>query len=313
MNIWVMIIIGGLCSTQLTNPLLIWRTVKHIFLRVKNIFSKEKKKFNTVAEEIGISSPVCFWVTQAIWFLLGAGILGCWYYFASVDRTVTEIIATLWVCAIINVCNLLKEDDDWNCYKDEKISGAGCLTIMITFVISIGINIHAPIYNYLNQSTANTLLIAEEVPVIETDILLSLEKDMLIQGISFEEPVYRNEHIIYPMTRGGNVSLPGYVIVGENGIPKVIEREIKFSPALLSKNSLTKVAREYMPSNVFWGKWSMQYADNGDIYYAKMYGNFKFLRGGRAVKGVVLVNAHTGECSSYTLENIPAWVDGISE
>lgn len=338
MSIWPIIIICGLLCTQIANPSIIFRLFKGTILSIREslknsreykeaIKTAKKDKNGETAniqkgevdyeEAFGLTTRNIsgFLILQLVFFLLGGAILGVlWFYFGTMDRTFTAIFSTCWLVAIaqaINAfivygCNML------GLGYDELYAGNTKIYVWIMFVLSIALNIHSGVYNFCHPVEPHTYLYEEEIPVIDINVLQTLKEETIVDGYVLKSPISRSGKTIIPLSRGGNVSIVGYVLI-ENDKPIIVQKNLVYTPYQSVSTNVKHIARDYLPTKVFFGDWTFQLDTNGEVYFAQMYGHFASLRAGRVVEGMLLINATTGECSVYEPDKVPEWVSGISE
>ncbi len=330
-SVIIMALIGGLLSTLFVNIHFIRQFIKGLrlcFVKTppdnekdsKNGYGSariSKKKFDFAFDEF-----IPFLITQIIIFIIVFVILLCWYYFAAADRTVSQIlISTGWVIGIAHLVNwfivAVLTEGYW--FEHDCPEGFTCCAVIISvllLVISWGGDIAGSCYNYSHQQETTTFLQEENVPVVSVDTLKTLESEVLIDGYQLGNAINRNGKVVIPLSREENVNFAGYVVIEDNQ-PTIIKKNLRYTPNHNSTCNPSMVAREYMPTKIFFGNWSFQLkpTENGEdeVYYVCTYGTFKWLRAGRNVEGMMFVNAETGDFSTCTLEEVPAWVSGVSQ
>lgn len=319
MSFWVLAFIGGLLSTQIVNPFFWFRLARGIASYnedVQRFHAKpngsSKPKFRQYSEGSEIASfKWVIWGNIACFGIIFV-ILCTHYYFDTVDRTFSSLLARAWLMAIGNFISTICTFADVPPFSGKELLQAWACSFVIA-IIWLTILIHGWIYGFCNHVDANTFLTETEVPVISVDVSSTLEKEVLIQGYTLKSPINRNGKVIFPMSRTGNISIAGYVELTYDGTPIIVEKDLHYTPYQAGSQNIKYVARDYLPTKQFFGDWSFQLAPNGDVYFAIVYGDFASLRAGRVVTGILLVNATTGECSAFTLNKVPDWVSGISE
>lgn len=106
---------------------------------------------------------------------------------------------------------------------------------------------------------------------------------------------------------------PGYFTMSatdssEN--PKFIASEMRYVPSAFLQKNLERHMRFAYPTLIFYGDPQLEIADDGKAYYIRSYGEFISARNGFDVKGIVLVDANTGQSEKLMLADVPAFVDG---
>ncbi len=319
MSIWVMVFIAGLLCTQITNPFF-WfrfaRGTKEYFQDMRKFRSNHgkgiKPKYRQYLAYGEIGSITMAIVGNIICFVVGSIILWALYYFTTSDRTFSMILASGWFIAILNCISTYLTFADARAFKTVEYLQAWALSIAMV-LISLVLLIHGGLYDFHKHKDANTFLHETEVPVISMDVSNTLKNTVLIQGYSLHSAINRNGKIIFPLSRNNNISIVGYVELTEDGTPIIIKKELHYTPYQTGSQNVKYVARDYLPTKQFFGNWSFQLSPDGEVYFAIAYGDFASLRGGRLVTGILIINATTGECETYPLDEVPNWVTGISE
>lgn len=285
--------------------------------KVKCTYNRVVKPERSIFDEF----PIWLIVGQIIAFLVSFGFCLFGFYSGTpMAIKYSAILAYMWVPAICQFFNaVIYFITDGEISFDGRISDSiywTCLTLAgIFIVVSIGVGIHIGVYNYQHTYDDITFMEEnhEEYPTVDEATLLQTAN--LAAGSELYSPVYRNGNWVYPVVNSSsNVASSGYLVVdaAEENI-SFVPKDISYSPWLSTANGVQRVARRYAPSAVFFGDVSFQIEpETGDIYFAQFYGDYACFRAGRKVEGVFLINASTGECISYLMEDIPDWVTGVS-
>ncbi|MFF5997019.1 hypothetical protein AAGS61_20135 [Lysinibacillus sp. KU-BSD001] len=106
---------------------------------------------------------------------------------------------------------------------------------------------------------------------------------------------------------------PGYFTMSatdssEN--PKFIEHEMTYVPSAYLNKNLERHMRLSYPTLIFYGEPQLEVDDEGKPYYIRSYGEFISARNGFDVKGIVMVDAITGDMEKIALPDVPAFIDG---
>lgn len=327
-------IIGGFFCTLFFNAFFIkqfFRGLRLTFMKTppddnskESSTYNQKKKFDF--KFCGSEGARFFVISQIVFFLIGAGILTCLFYFGAVDRTFSQFISIGWLIGLIHFVNLCivefinDIDNVFECgcvsSAPKGFTGSSLFFSIGIFVVSIAFIVAGNFYNFTHQQETTTFLQEEEVPVISVDALQTLKNQVLIDGYSIGKSMNRNDKIVITLYRNDNVSFAGYVVIEDNQ-PVILKKDLRYTPYHKSTNNPKFIARNNMPTKIFFGNWSFQLkpVEGGDdeVYYVCMYGDFKFLRGGRNVEGMAFVNAETGEFSYCSLDEVPSWINGISQ
>lgn len=334
-SIIIMALIGGLLSTLFINFHFIRQFIEGLRLcfvktppdnindaQCESAAETKRTRFDFKFD--GKREAIKFIIVQAIFFALTFAILLCWYYFAAADRTISQFfISTGWVIGLMHFANLIiilaincdyQLFETWKCPKGFISSAA--IVFASLLVISWGSMLADDFYNFTHQEYATTFLQEESVPVVSVDTLKTLENEVLIDGYQLGNAINRNGKVVIPLSREENVNFAGYVVIDDNQ-PTIIKKNLRYTPNHNSTCNPSMVARENMPTKIFFGDWSFQLkpTENGEdeVYYVCAYGTFKWLRAGRNIEGLMFVNAETGDFSTCTLEEVPAWVSGVSQ
>ncbi|OIK13159.1 hypothetical protein BIV60_14670 [Bacillus sp. MUM 116] len=106
---------------------------------------------------------------------------------------------------------------------------------------------------------------------------------------------------------------PGYFTVSatdSSANPKFIKEEMAYTPSSFFNKNIERHIRMEFPKKIFYGNVKLEVDEKGKPYYIRTYGDFVSARNGFKVKGIVLVDAKTGETKEYSLNNAPEFIDG---
>lgn len=106
---------------------------------------------------------------------------------------------------------------------------------------------------------------------------------------------------------------PGYFTMSatdSSDNPKFIKKEMKYVPSAYLNDNLERHMRMQFPTLIFYGEPQLEIDDNGNPFYIRSYGEFISARNGFDVKGVVIVDAISGETEKLTLDRVPSFIDG---
>ncbi|EMA6344076.1 DUF3981 domain-containing protein [Bacillus cytotoxicus] len=110
-------------------------------------------------------------------------------------------------------------------------------------------------------------------------------------------------------------TIPGYVTMsGTNPDAEAklhLGYKMKYVPSMFFGNHLERVVRKAEPNLIFKGKPKFEIDDKGKPYYTMTYGEFISGRSGFEVKGVVVVDAQTGDVKRYDKGKAPKFIDGV--
>lgn len=88
-----------------------------------------------------------------------------------------------------------------------------------------------------------------------------------------------------------------------------LEEGMKYSPSEFFARDLERHIRFAYPTKMF-ENLSFEIDDNGSPYWVMSYYNYTIgIVGGKDIKGVILVDAVTGEMTDYEIEKVPQWID----
>ena len=106
---------------------------------------------------------------------------------------------------------------------------------------------------------------------------------------------------------------PGYFTMSATDAsanPKFIEREMTYVPSAFLNDNLERHMRLQFPTLIFYGEPQLEIDDDGKPYYIRSYGEFISARNGFDVKGIIMIDAETGETEKLALADVPAFIDG---
>ena len=106
---------------------------------------------------------------------------------------------------------------------------------------------------------------------------------------------------------------PGYFIMSATDAsanPKFVEREMTYVPSAFLNDNLERHMRLQFPTLIFYGEPQLEIDDDGKPYYIRSYGEFISARNGFNVKGIIMIDAETGETEKRALTDVPAFIDG---
>ena len=90
-----------------------------------------------------------------------------------------------------------------------------------------------------------------------------------------------------------------------------LDKGIKYSPSEYFSRDLMRHVRFKYPTKMF-EEISFEIDDNGNPFWVLPYYDYTFgILGGKDIKGIVLVDAMTGEDTNYTVEDVPTWIDRV--
>ncbi|WP_274308894.1 hypothetical protein [Solibacillus daqui] len=106
---------------------------------------------------------------------------------------------------------------------------------------------------------------------------------------------------------------PGYFTMSatdSSDNPKFVKQEMSYIPSAFLNKNLERHMRLQYPSLIFNGDPQLEIDEGGKPYYIRSYGEFISARNGFDVKGVVLVDAASGNTEKLALADVPEFIDG---
>lgn len=108
-------------------------------------------------------------------------------------------------------------------------------------------------------------------------------------------------------------STPGYFKMSatdSSDNPQFISQEMVYVPSAYFNKNLERHMRLQFPTLIFYGEPQLEVDDDGTPYYIRSYGEFISARNGFDVKGIVMVDAYSGETEKVPLDEVPEFIDG---
>lgn len=108
-------------------------------------------------------------------------------------------------------------------------------------------------------------------------------------------------------------STPGYFTMSATDAsanPKFVKAEMVYTPSSYFNKNIERHMRLENPEAIFYGDSQLEIDDDGKPFYIRSYGDFISARNGFAVKGIVAVDPATGKTETYSLKEVPAFIDG---
>ncbi|MET1014879.1 MAG: hypothetical protein ABWX61_10305 [Paenisporosarcina sp.] len=106
---------------------------------------------------------------------------------------------------------------------------------------------------------------------------------------------------------------PGYFMMSatdSSDNPKFMDAEMSYTPSSFFHKNVARHLRLEMPKTIFYGDMQLEIDDEGNPHYIRSYGKFISARNGFEVTGVAVVNPQTGDVKSYSLKDVPGFIDG---
>ncbi|MEG0385907.1 MAG: hypothetical protein RR587_06200 [Solibacillus sp.] len=108
-------------------------------------------------------------------------------------------------------------------------------------------------------------------------------------------------------------STPGYFTMSatdSSDNPKFIKSEMSYIPSSYLNKNLERHMRLQFPTLIFYGQPQLEIDEDGKPFYIRSYGEFISARNGFDVKGIVIVDAKTGQTDKLALKDVPDYIDG---
>lgn len=221
----------------------------------------------------------------------------------------------------------------------------GILFLLLLVVYGIGTLLSSPVINakqYQQLMTVETRNFSEDIEEADYRSIPLLDKDSaallgdrkmgsLVDMVSqfevaddYTQINYNNVPVrVTPLVYASPIK---WLTNQRNGIPAYIridmttqdtecvmlEEGIKYSKSEYFNRNLYRHIRFRFPAYIFGDQLFFEIDDNGVPYWVCPVKKFNIgLFGGETVGRVVLVNAVTGECTDYAVEDVPTWIDKV--
>ncbi|CAM4106183.1 MFS transporter [Lederbergia lenta] len=92
--------------------------------------------------------------------------------------------------------------------------------------------------------------------------------------------------------------------------PKFVKAEMTYTPSAYLNKNLERFIRNQNPDLIFYGDPRLEIDDDGKPFYVRTYGHFISARNGFEMQGVVMVDPANGKTKKYSLDQVPAFIDG---
>ncbi len=106
---------------------------------------------------------------------------------------------------------------------------------------------------------------------------------------------------------------PGYFTMSatdSSDNPKFKDAEMTYTPSSFFHKNVARHLRLALPETIFYGDMQLEIDDEGKPHYIRSYGKFISARNGFEVTGVAVVNPQSGDVKSYSLKEVPSFIDG---
>lgn len=108
--------------------------------------------------------------------------------------------------------------------------------------------------------------------------------------------------------------IPYYVMIDmatQNTELVKLDKGMKYSPSEYLMRDLTRHVRFAYPTKMFY-ETSFEINDAGEPYWVLSYYEYTIgFLGGKDIKGIILVDAVTGEMTDYGISDVPTWIDRV--
>jgi len=106
---------------------------------------------------------------------------------------------------------------------------------------------------------------------------------------------------------------PGYFTMSatdSSDNPKFKDAEMTYTPSSFFHKNVARHLRLELPETIFYGDMQLEIDDEGKPHYIRSYGKFISARNGFEVTGVAVVNPQSGDVKTYSLKEVPSFIDG---
>lgn len=106
---------------------------------------------------------------------------------------------------------------------------------------------------------------------------------------------------------------PGYFTMSatdSSDNPKFKDAEMTYTPSSFFHKNVARHLRLTLPETIFYGDMQLEIDDEGKPHYIRSYGKFISARNGFEVTGVAVINPQFGDVKSYSLKEVPSFIDG---
>ena len=221
----------------------------------------------------------------------------------------------------------------------------GILLLVILAVYGIGTLLSSPVINakrYQQLMSVETRKFSEDIKEADYRSIPLLDKDSaallgdrkmgsLVDMVSqfevaddYTQINYNNVPVrVTPLVYASPIKwltnqrdgIPAYILIDmttQDTECVMLEEGIKYSKSEYFNRNLYRHLRFRFPTYIFGDQLFFEIDDNGVPYWVCPVKKFNIgLFGGETVGRVVLVNAVTGECTDYAVEDVPTWIDKV--
>lgn len=106
---------------------------------------------------------------------------------------------------------------------------------------------------------------------------------------------------------------PGYFVMSATNAsdnPKFVKSTMEYVPSAYFNKNLERHIRLQYPKLILFGEPQLEVDEDGKPYYVQSFGEFISARNGFDPKGIILVDATSGETTKYALDEVPEFIDG---
>jgi hypothetical protein len=294
MKLWLFAVLVWLLGSPLATPWF-WKWLKHDVMKKEDPYSYNP---NYYSSDSLIKAKNLFWM-----FVIDTGVtLLSVLLLISICTDTTLISCIEFGLVFVAVIHLMYHIISLN----DVVARVSMLLFIIYFAVSIvGIAIPSGIYYGYHPENMN-IESRVEIESEKVSDVISPSTLFPISGYRLEPRIFRNGNWIHTLTGDGDI--PGYIKISQTGETTFVEKTIKCYPNSCTFRGTFYKAREALYNKAFWS-WSIQWDPATDnLYHVATYGDYRFLRAGRVVEGLVEVNLHTGEVKTYSIEELPAYL-----
>ena len=221
----------------------------------------------------------------------------------------------------------------------------GILLLVILAVYGIGTLLSSPVINakrYQQLMSVETRKFSEDIKEADYRSIPLLDKDSaallgdrkmgsLVDMVSqfevaddYTQINYNNVPVrVTPLVYASPIKwltnqrdgIPAYILIDmttQDTECVMLEEGIKYSKSEYFNRNLYRHLRFRFPTYIFGDQLFFEIDDSGVPYWVCPVKKFSIgLFGGETVGRVVLVNAVTGECTDYAVEDVPTWIDKV--
>ncbi|MBX0315550.1 LptF/LptG family permease [Planococcus glaciei] len=258
-------------------------------------------------------------------FIVGLLLITGYYYFTNADRSLMSLWPIVLIAAVLGA--LFSSGTE---QKVKSVLAIGALALAV-YILS------APLFNATEKYEAVQMEEQEEIEAFdETQTPASVPPKFARNKMkkafgqvpdtsyyelgSLQVQKVGGEYVyIAPVEFSGffkwwnGDSTPGYFTMSATDAsanPKFVKAEMVYTPSSYFNKNIERHMRLENPEAIFYGDSQLEIDDDGKPFYIRSYGDFISARNGFAVQGIVAVDPATGKMETYSLKEVPAFIDG---